>query len=181
MLTDRKIIPAGRYHKNRTCMIVKYGLSNCAPGRQPYSFSVTGTIYRNASFNTDSRYFLSGGCIHEEIERCFKGKYTDLIAFHLRHENGEPIYPEANLYFEYQVCIGEQTWNNFSTQRALSWFANNLLLSEEKTLQLIERLNRSHDPKRFICKYIYFLRPMWKKAARDLKTKYKLPDFEIFD
>lgn len=182
MYTARKTI---RVNGKPGTIFVKYGIDNCAPGRQPYSFSITGVVTRSTQYDTaestPDRLWDTCGCIHEEIEKHFPGKFSDLIAFHLRHENGEPMYPEANLYFQYQVYKGQQTWNNFTPERAFDWFSGDLLLSKQRTMQLIERLDKCSDPAKYIKKYIHYLRPMWKKSARALKTKYNLPDFEIFD
>jgi len=183
--SHKALIHAGDYKK--CCIIVQYGIDNCSPRNQPYSFSITGTIYSNQTYNTADRYFVAGGCIHEEIERRFKGKFTDLIAFHLRHEDGSPMSPQANCFFQAQCYWGERDWNGFSKERCLEWFAGDMMLDEEEAHELLELMwvakcaGGDEPAKQYLAKAIEIQAPKWKAEARRLKTKYNLPDYEIFD
>ena len=166
-------------------MIVKYGIDNRNPGKQPFSFSITATIYRNASFNTDDRYFLAGGCLHNEIERYCPGQFSDLIRFHLRHEDGSPMYPVENgMYYVNAAILGKSSKNHLTEEEGKRALAEHLLFSDEETAALLAKIIEhptEEQRKNFLTSVIEKNRSRWKAAARRLKTKYNFPDFEVFD
>lgn len=166
-------------------MIVEYGIPNCSPGNKPYSFSITATIYRNASFNTDDRYFLAGGCLHESIEKYCPGQFSDLIRFHLRHEDGSPMYPVENgMYYVNAAIFGKSAKNHLTEEQGKKALADHLLFSDTETAALLAKLIEfptDEQRKKILSDVIEENRSRWKAEARRLKTKYNFPDFEIFD
>lgn len=74
--------------RNRYLIRVYGGLSYIKGNSRPY-FSVTGTIWENGRDSV-------GGCIHDEIEKHFPGKYSDLIRLHLSDDMGQPMHSAAN-------------------------------------------------------------------------------------
>ena len=166
-------------------MIVEYGIDNCNPSKQPFSFSITATIYRNASFNTDDRYFLAGGCLHDKIEKYCRGQFSDLIRFHLRHEDGSPMYPVENgMYYANAAIFGKSSKNHLTEEEGKKALANHLLFSDEETNALLARVIEyptDKQRKQYLSNVIEETKTRWKAEARRLKIKYNFPDFEVFD
>jgi hypothetical protein len=48
----------------------------------------------------------SGGCLHEEIETQWPGKFSDLIALHLSDINGVPMHFLGNGWYNLAGCLG---------------------------------------------------------------------------
>jgi len=67
----------------------------CKNGHQ--DFSITGDIYEAGKPKTD-RYFISGGCIHEDIIKHFP-EFETFVKLHLCDYNGVPMYAVANGFY----------------------------------------------------------------------------------
>lgn len=67
----------------------------CKNGHQ--DFSVTGDIYEKGKPKTD-RYFISGGCIHEEILKA-RPDLKMFVDLHLCDYKGIPMHPTANGFY----------------------------------------------------------------------------------
>lgn len=63
--------------------------------KAPY-FSVTG---RQDRLNNTRWVDNMGGCIHEQIEKKFRGQFSDLIALHLSDMDGAPLHDGANAFY----------------------------------------------------------------------------------
>ena len=72
---------------------VKGGLHYIKGNSRPY-FSITADIDRKGR----SSLWVedSGGCCHDEIEKRFPGKFSDLIALHLSDDTGTPMHSAGN-------------------------------------------------------------------------------------
>lgn len=67
----------------------------CKNGHQ--DFAITGDIYEAGKPKTD-RYFISGGCIHEEILKAFP-EFKIFVNLHLCDYKGVPMHPTANGFY----------------------------------------------------------------------------------
>lgn len=67
----------------------------CKNGHQ--DFSITGDIYEKGKPKTD-RYFISGGCIHEEILKA-RPDLKMFVDLHLCDYKGIPMHPTANGFY----------------------------------------------------------------------------------
>lgn len=80
------------------------GLTYHAGNARPY-FSITAEIdrrnIRGGRWTQDA-----GGCLHDEIERRFPGKFSDLIALHLSDDHGVPMHAEANGWYHLAGALG---------------------------------------------------------------------------
>ena len=77
-------------------MTIKIRLDDeCENGHQ--DFSITGDIYQKGKPKTD-RYFLSGGCIHEEILKV-RPDLKIFVNLHLSDYDGVPMHPTANMIY----------------------------------------------------------------------------------
>lgn len=79
--------------EHRIICTVRYD-DDCRNGNN--SFSITGVVYSNKTSSSD-RYFVTGGCIHEEIEKHFP-ELKHLIKWHLTSSDG-PMHYVANTTF----------------------------------------------------------------------------------
>lgn len=87
--TESKIV-------NKKHIFVKIRLNDeCKNGHQ--DFSATGNIYEANKPKSD-KYFISGGCIHEEIIKHFP-HLKIFVDLHLCDFNGAPMYPSANGFY----------------------------------------------------------------------------------
>ena len=72
------------------------GLHYIRGNSAPY-FTITADQYRKCG---NGRWVEdSFGCLHELIERLWPGKFTDLIAMHLSHIDGEPTHSAENGWY----------------------------------------------------------------------------------
>lgn len=67
----------------------------CKNGHQ--NFAITGDIYEAGKPKTD-RYYISGGCIHETIEKYFP-EFIPFIRLHLCDYKGIPMHASANGFY----------------------------------------------------------------------------------
>lgn len=80
----------------KNVIYVKIRLNDeCKNGHQ--DFSITGDIYEAGKPKTD-RYFISGGCIHDEIEKYFP-EFIPFIKLHLCDYKGIPMHASANGFY----------------------------------------------------------------------------------
>lgn len=76
----------------------------CKNGHQ--DFSITGEIYKADRPKTD-RNFISGGCIHEEIEKHFP-QFIPFIRLHLCDYQGIPMHAVANGFYHLRNMTGDK-------------------------------------------------------------------------
>jgi hypothetical protein len=74
--------------RDRCKLRVRGGLRYLRGNSRPY-FSITGETYRNGRLD-------SCGCLHENIEARFPGRFTDLIQIHGSDDFGVPTHAAAN-------------------------------------------------------------------------------------
>lgn len=74
------------------CKLRVFGGLNYLRGNSRPHFSITGELFRNGRLE-------SCGCLHEDIEARFPGRFTDLIRIHLSEDNGVPMHAAANGLF----------------------------------------------------------------------------------
>lgn len=69
---------------------------------RPY-FSVTGTLWTSAAGarSGSDRYYISGGCIHEDITAAFP-ELAPVVALHLADDDGAPMYAVENGWYYMQ-------------------------------------------------------------------------------
>lgn len=67
----------------------------CKNGHQ--DFAITGDIYKAGNPKTD-RYFIAGGCIHDEILKVFP-EFKIFVNLHLCDYKGVPTHPAANGFY----------------------------------------------------------------------------------
>jgi hypothetical protein len=96
-MRDPKLAVAAYVEDGRTYSIkVQGGLHMIRGNGKPY-FSITADINRKCG---NGRWVEdSGGCCHEEIEKRFPGKFSDLIALHLSDIDGVPMHGLANGWY----------------------------------------------------------------------------------
>lgn len=92
-----------RYSTTKTVgnevITVKISLNDdCKNGHQ--DFSITGDIYQAGKPRTD-RFFISGGCIHDDIKKHFP-EFIPFIKLHLCDYDGVPMHPVANGFYHLQ-------------------------------------------------------------------------------
>ncbi len=76
--------------KGRIECVIRFD-DECKNGHN--SFSITGNVYSSRNSDLD-RYFVTGGCIHDEIEQYFP-EFKHLIKWHLCNTD-EPMHYIAN-------------------------------------------------------------------------------------
>ncbi len=78
------------------CITVTISLNDeCENGHQ--DFHITGDIYKSDKPRND-RYFISGGCIHDEIKKHFP-EFYQFIRLHSSDYKGIPTHPTANGFY----------------------------------------------------------------------------------
>lgn len=75
----------------------------CKNGHQ--DFAITGDIYEAGKPKTD-RYFISGGCIHEDILKVFP-EFKIFVNLHLCDYKGIPTHPTANGFYHLKNGFNE--------------------------------------------------------------------------
>lgn len=98
LLAHKRLPPSDGYKVPRVFKV--YGGLRKLGSQSPY-FSITAWAHR-AGFPSQCQ---SGGAAHDEIERHFPGRFTDLIALHLCDENGAPMHAEANGWYYLDACL----------------------------------------------------------------------------
>jgi hypothetical protein len=82
----------------------------CKNGHQ--DFAITGGIYEAEEPKID-RYYISGGCIHEEIIKHFP-EFKMFIDLHLCDYSGVPMHPVANGFYHMVEGFNKTKPNNAS-------------------------------------------------------------------
>lgn len=175
-------------------IVVEYGLREMKD-QKPY-FTVTGSIEerRGSRWRDDVC-----GCIHEEIERLFRGEFSDLIALHLCSEDGAPLHTvrngiyflagcvEGNLGERYHLGNGADPKNREECLVALAKHLRRPLAEVEKVRDEIEAcreeaLTTRGEPEekvnestknRFMA-YLNTLYPAWKAEAERAIVRHGL-------
>ena len=83
--------------KHKIVCTVRYD-DECGNGHN--SFSITATIYSD-EYSSGNRYFVTGGCIHEEIEKHFP-ELKHLVKWHLTDSDG-PMHYVANATYHARI------------------------------------------------------------------------------
>lgn len=142
---------------------VKYGLEDGFPNQKPY-FSVTcaGRVMTKER-QLDKRYKRSiyyGAC-HDKI---LEGKpdMKDLIDFHLRDIDGEPMYAVENGYY-------------FLQNKQVDTLSKYFGISKEESQGLVDKQPTKEEFSKIVDEY----RPKWKDQADALIQKYQLEAREI--
>lgn len=111
----------------------------CGNGRN--SFAITGEINKNKNF-TD-KGFISGGCIHEDIEKCFP-EFKHLIKWH--HMNAdEPMHYVSNTLYHAsnRDCWGKLKGEVRSTNKLIKF--NKVPLLHDLPSVLIKAIENGFD------------------------------------
>lgn len=91
--TSKKI----NYEGVKATIYVKIRLNDeCNNGHQ--DFSITGNIYKGQDGNKSDNRHLTGGCIHDEIEKYFP-EFKTFINLHLSDYLGRPMYCVQNGFY----------------------------------------------------------------------------------
>ena len=98
MQNDLKTIINTKDSEGNSLKIVIRLSDECKNGHQ--DFSITGTIYKKDKPQTD-KYFLSGGCIHEEILKV-RPDLKIFVNLHLCDYKGIPMYAVENGFYHLQ-------------------------------------------------------------------------------
>lgn len=138
--------------RGRTYRIqVKGGLHYIRGNSAPY-FSITADIDMSVSggWREDS-----GGCCHDEIERRFPGRFTDLIAMHLSDINGAPMHFEGNGWYQLagalggageQYHAGNQQYRDNSPEACLASFAKHCRIALDVAQTIAEDVRAEFGP-----------------------------------
>ena len=137
---------------------VKYGLEDGFSNQKPY-FSVTcvGRVMTKER-QLDKRYkrALFFGACHDKILQG-KPEMKDLVDFHLRDIDGEPLYAVENGY-------------HFLENKQVSTLSKYFGISQEESQNLIDKMPSKEEFSKIVDGY----RPRWKKEADLLIEKYEL-------
>ena len=96
-----RTLPIGDGYRVKRTFRVIGGLRFIRSNNKPY-FSITVECHRLGFPNQ----CWSGGCAHDEIERYYPGRFTDLIALHLSNIDGAPSHAEANGWYNLAAALG---------------------------------------------------------------------------
>lgn len=89
------------YNGIKSIIYVKIRLNDkCRNGHE--DFSITGDIYENRTGSKSDKYFVIGGCIHEEILKYFP-QFKIFVDLHLCDFKGIPMHPIANGFYHLQT------------------------------------------------------------------------------
>lgn len=128
-------------------------------------FSITGDIYEKDKPMTD-RYFLCGGCIHDEIlSICPELKqFTDL---HLSKLDGVPMHAEANGWYWLAKAAGipQKYEPEQSELDCFAFFMNHARMSGPEALELVKKVKTAQNPREVWQKQVDGLRPRWQDEA----------------
>ena len=130
---------------------------------QPY-FSVLHKEGRaTKSGMLDKRYAICECACSSNVKSIFP-ELKELFEFHLRHEDGTPMYEIENTLY-------------FIKEKNVDLVMNQLLISEKEAKSLIETLDGDGEDKEGLAKYIRVnhLHEKWLAKANELKEKYNLP------
>ena len=101
------------YFGTKADIIVKISLNDeCKNGHQ--DFAITADIYK-AGYRSD-RYFLAGGCCHDDIIKYFP-EFKIFIDLHLCDFEGSPMYPSANGFYHLKNGFNNTTIQNPSFKK----------------------------------------------------------------
>lgn len=146
----------GNFHTlKKDGLIVEYGLRYIKGNKRPYFF-VTGNIPREKTC----------GAIHKEILEVFPDM-ADIVALHLRDDDGAPMYPLENGWYFYEGWRGGLL-KHISEYQCFLALCKHLMLSEQEVKDLPKMTMKDFE------KFIETLRPMWKEKADAVIKKYDL-------
>lgn len=128
---------------------------DCNNGHQ--DFSITANLYEK-DIRID-KYFISGGCIHEEIEKEFP-EFKQFIDLHLCDYRGIPMYIVENGFYHLKQGVGEDK------------FCKYYRVSAEE----FKQLEKAEDKEYFACMLVELgiIKRYNQEAKKAIKTLEKL-------
>lgn len=130
--TVNKLIHTIRKTVGKKDITIKISLDDdCRNGHN--DFSITADIYTAGKPHTD-RYFISGGCCHEEILKVMP-ELKIFVDLHLADVTGARMYAIDNGFYHLQGVIGTAEHNHTLT---LSKFAEYMRITEQQAQYLCE-------------------------------------------
>lgn len=133
----------------------------CKNGHQ--DFSITGDIYEAGKPKAD-RYFIAGGCIHEDIEKHFP-EFKQFIDLHLCDYKGIPMHATANGFYHLR-----KGFNNIKPddKKFRGKYCNYYRISPFQ----FEQLNQSENEIQFSIKLVALgiLKQWEEQATKAIKT-----------
>lgn len=139
---------AWREENHRYSMKVFGGLRYIRGNRQPH-FTITADI------REDGREYTCG-CCHDEIEKRFPGRFTDLIAMHLSDLDGTPMHFEANGWYTLAGVLGgageryhagNQQYLDTSPEALLHSFAEHCRITLPEAQAIADNVRLAFGPK----------------------------------
>lgn len=148
--------------------VINYGITNANPGKQKDGFSITADTYHKGRM-------IAVGCQHDTILKLTGDEFKDMILFHLRHTDGEPIYPVIDGFYLARDCRGlADTWKE-GEAAARNRLSEHLLVADpDKIERLLVQCFDKQGGEQFFSAYVDALRPQWKDAADAVIKKYDL-------
>lgn len=165
-------------------MFVVGGLHHLRGNDRPY-FTITADMDRRSG---DDRWVEdSGGCLHDEIERHFPGKFSDLIALHLSDDEGVPMYADENGWYWLGGVIdtgAKYHGGNGSPARSqsdcLDVLARHLRITKQEARTLADLIdaersaNGIESAREVFRATIETMRPRWAEEARQCIERHGL-------
>lgn len=182
-LAEIQFVEHGKKHNFQVFGGLHYRKGN----RKPY-FTITGDLYQG-------RTWIAGGCLHEEIERHFPGRFTDLIALHLSDIDGVPMYAAGNgLYwlaaldpsgngFGEHYHGGNREFGNTSRAACLKIALEHFRCTESDILPVLDKLaglwfTGQREARQKVCAdFADTFRDKWKMEAEACIAKHDLVVF----
>lgn len=139
----------------------EFSVSRCflKGNSQPY-FSILQKHGRmTKAGNFDKRYYNCRCCVPNEVEEKFP-EYKELFQFHLRNEDGSPMYEIENTFY-------------YIKEKNLKALMNQLLVDEKIAKELMDSCTSKEGVGEFIVKN--HCHEKWQKEAHRLIEKYDIP------
>lgn len=152
------------------------GLNHLRGNDRPY-FSITADLdrrpKRGGRWTEDA-----GGCLHDDIERMFPGRFSDLIALHLSDDTGAPMHALDNAVYH----AGGTRWKSADVpvlRRHLRLTDDDRATESELIFLAGHILHPSDDDDRELARrkfaeLIDGLRPRWKREADECIARHGL-------
>lgn len=176
-----------RHEKSNYLLRVHGGLHMIKANGRPY-FTVTADLFERGLMQ-------ACGCLHEEIEEQFPGKYTDLIGLHLSDIDGIPGHAAENAWYWLAGAIpghfnvsyhGGNGTPKRSENDCLEIFAKHLRISFAEAVIILEQVrakamaarhSRIDVAREELTRIVEGMKPRWKREADACIERHKLNVF----